>query len=458
MNWEKWIEGAYWVYDFADRAVTARQSREKLVEAQHRKFRRLAWHVWDHSPFYRSVMEQRRLDPATCQVGDFPELTKQDLVDNFDEIVTDRRLSLRVVRDFHEQNHDPTVLLDDRYYVVRTSGSSSQIGYLAYSAREWIRGCSHLLRFAPGMRFRKRSAWIGCAGHFAGVTVGLTGKRGINRLFYDCRMFDVSRPLAEIVAGLNEFQPHLLSGYAAALNLIAQEQAAGRLRLAPRRIVNSGEPLPVALRRFLEHTFQAPVSNLYSATETLFMGAACNATDGMWLFEDDLIFEIFDDHLCITNLFNRTTPLIRYRLNDSLVLQDSVAPAGPFRRVQEIVGRAERLLIFRNNSGEREFVHPIFILVLDIPNVPFYQLRLLGENEFVFRIQLRSGLSAIERQQTIEKTRLMLLGVLEAKNLHQSVSFRIEEVASFEIEKNRGKFKVIDFTELDQKREPACAA
>jgi phenylacetate-coenzyme A ligase PaaK-like adenylate-forming protein len=447
MNWKKWIEVFFWIHDFADRDILARASRGRLEAAQQRRFRRLVRHVWRHSPYYHSLMRARDLDPETCRVGDFPEMSKQDLIDHFDDIVTDRRISRKVVRDFLERDHDPTVLLDDRYYVVRTSGSSSQIAYLAYTAREWIRGCSHHLRFAPGPRLRKRSAWIGCDGHHAGVTVGMTGRRGINRLFYDCRMFDISRPLAEIVAGLNAFQPHLLSGYSAALNLMAQEQAAGRLRLAPKQIVNSGEPLPVELRRFLEEAFRAPVSNLYSASETLFMGAACNATDGMCLFEDDLIFEVFDDRVCITNLFNRTTPLIRYRLDDALVLQEGLSPGTPFRRVREIVGRSERMLMFRNSRGEREFVHPMHILVLDIPDVPFFQLRILNEREFVVRVQLRAGLSRAARQQALETARQRVAEVLAAKHLDQSVTFQIEEVTSFELEKSKGKFKVIEFEE-----------
>ncbi|MGE5195051.1 MAG: phenylacetate--CoA ligase family protein [Deltaproteobacteria bacterium] len=448
MNWKKWAEGAWWIHDFADRAIISCASRQKLEAAQERRFRRLARHVWRRSPFYRQLMRARNLDPETCRVGDFPEMTKQDLIDHFDEIVTDPQVSLKVVREFLERTNDATALLDDRYYVVQTTGSSSHVGYVVYTAREWIRGCSHTLRFAPGMRLRKRAAWVGCNGHFTGATVAMTGTRGINRLFYNCRMFDISRRLTDIVAGLNAFQPHLLSGYAAALNLIAREQAEGRLGLAPRRIVNSGEPLPAELRRFLERTFQAPVSNLYSATETLFLGAAENDRDGMCLFEDDLIFEFFDDHTCVTNLFNRTTPLIRYRLNDALVLQEGAAAGkGPFRRVKEIVGRSERLLIFRNNHGEREFVHPLLILALDIPNVPFFQLRLLSESEFVFRVDLRGGLSAAQRRKTVENTRAQLTRILAAKRLEQSVSFRIEVVPSFEFERRRGKFRVIEFAE-----------
>src|SRR5258708_5448137 len=128
MNWKKWIEGAWWLHDFVDRAMMARASREQLEAAQQRRFRRLVRHVWRHSPYYRSLMNARNLDPETCRVGDFPEMSKQDLIDHFDDIVTDPRISLKVVREFQERNSDPTVLLDDRYYIVRTSGSSSQIG------------------------------------------------------------------------------------------------------------------------------------------------------------------------------------------------------------------------------------------------------------------------------------------------------------------------------------------
>ncbi|HTI51244.1 MAG TPA: hypothetical protein VL475_09845, partial [Planctomycetaceae bacterium] len=124
-----------------------------------------------------------------------------------------------------------------------------------------------------------------------------------------------------------------------------------------------------------------------------------------------------------------------------------LSPGTPFRRVREIVGRSERMLMFRNNRGEREFVHPIFVLVLDIPDVPFFQLRILNENEFIFRVQLRSGLSAAARQEALEMARKRLTEVLAAKHLDRSVSFRIEEVVSFELEESRGKFKVIEFEE-----------
>jgi hypothetical protein len=44
-------------------------------------------------------------------------------------------------------------------------------------------------------------------------------------------------PMDEIVRGLNHCQPTHLASYASALGMLASEARAGRLRIAPRRIL-----------------------------------------------------------------------------------------------------------------------------------------------------------------------------------------------------------------------------
>ena len=70
-----------------------------------------------------------------------------------------------------------------------------------------------------------------------------------------------------------------------------------------------------------ERVFGARVLNVYATTEMLVVGMAEPKSEGMVLLEDDLWIEVHDDHLLVTNLRNRTTPLIRY------VLSDAVAPS-----------------------------------------------------------------------------------------------------------------------------------
>jgi hypothetical protein len=69
--------------------------------------------------------------------------------------------------------------------------------------------------------------------------------------------------------------------------------------------------------------------------------------DHVQLLDDDLMFELHDDHLFCTNLFNRTLPLIRYRLDDRL------EPLGTDRRrITRITGRVETRVWLRNVHGE----------------------------------------------------------------------------------------------------------
>ena len=67
------------------------------------------------------------------------------------------------------------------------------------------------------------------------------------------------------------------------------------------------------------------------------MGLSRPEDGGMYLLEDDLIFELEADHTCVTNLFNRTLPLIGYRMEDVLLPLESAPGSWPFRKVREIV-------------------------------------------------------------------------------------------------------------------------
>jgi len=79
--------------------------------------------------------------------------------------------------------------------------------------------------------------------------------------------FPVTWPIAEIAAGLNAYRPTTLVGYASALTVLAAEARAGRLRIAPRRIVSTAEPLAPHARSAIEQAFGAPLSNTWGTWE-----------------------------------------------------------------------------------------------------------------------------------------------------------------------------------------------
>jgi phenylacetate-coenzyme A ligase PaaK-like adenylate-forming protein len=196
-------------------------------------------------------------------------------------------------------------------------------------------------------------------------------------------LFPVTRPLDQIVAGLNALRPTVLMGYASFLPRLALEAQAGRLRIAPRRIITISEPLLPELRALLEQTWQVPVANAYGMSEGLFSGFCGHASH---LPDDLCIIEAIDAagrpvptgaraaRILVTNLYNRALPLIRYEVTDELMISPGACACGcAFRRIDDPQGRAEDTFTYPQGS----VIHPhVFRSVLGAePAVIEYQVR-----------------------------------------------------------------------------------
>ncbi|MCO4253450.1 hypothetical protein [Pseudarthrobacter raffinosi] len=188
---------------------------------------------------------------------------------------------------------------------------------------------------------------------------------------------DVTAPIEETVAALNQFQPRVLVGYASALKPLAAEQRAGRLRISPQGVMSASEVLspPTALE--LEAAWGSGPFDVYAATETAGIASPCNYRN-RHVYEDLLIIEPVDQagnpvragttgaKLLVTVLFSRTLPLIRYEMSDTVRLGGRGCPCGrPFTLLEDIEGRIEDVLQLPGKEGEVS-VHPfVFHHALD---------------------------------------------------------------------------------------------
>lgn len=432
-----------WLRALAEHRRNSRSSREAIDANHRRKFRELANYVWNRSPFYRDIMSERRIDPTNCCPEDFPVLTKREAIEQFDRIVTDPRVSRSKIEQFLEGSTDPTELMDGQFHVLHTSGSSGSVGYFVFSHEAWIKGSCHVVRLSPLSLCRKRIAYVSVInGHFAGVSLMLTGNHGTNNLFYDVRPFDVNTPISRLLQALNEFQPHVLGGPAAVLQILASAQETGRLRIRPKFVSNGGEPLTAATHEHLVRAFQAPVSNIYASSEHLFMGFQFPDSEGIYLLEDDLIFELHSDHTCVTNLFNYTMPLIRYRMDDILVPDERCDGRLPFKKVRELIGRFEEAPVFTNRHGEVDFIHPFMILEFLVRGLLAWQFVCLDKTSFVFRAQYEPGLNDLEKQATRLRIFERMRSILAEKEM-DNVRFDVEDVDELPVDPRSGKFRMI---------------
>lgn len=436
------LESYRWIKALWDQHCNTRMSREQLEAAQLRKFRRLVTYAQRHSPYYRALIEEREINPARCVPTDFPVLTKLEVIQHFDELVTDRRITRARITEFLASSTDPAEMFEGRFHVVHTSGTSGTVGYFVFSHAAWIKGSVHVVRVSP-LRWRRRTAFIAATrGHFAGASLMLTGNEGSNWFFYNVRALDVGQPLSQIIEGLNRFQPKMLCGYATMLKVLAEAQERGELHIKPTQLGSGGEPLLPEVKAYLERVFKVRVFNDYASSEHLHMAMTLPGCEGMFLMEDDLIFELNEDHTCVTNLFNETMPLIRYRMDDVLVPEPGLTNKYPFTRVKEIVGRNEDTLRFTNSHGREDFIHPIVIVEFIVSGLNGWQIVLESDTSFRFRARLDASLTPDEQRTTLEQIRKKLSAILDEKEM-SNVKFQIDPVDTLEIDPHSGKFRLV---------------
>ncbi|HVY64007.1 MAG TPA: hypothetical protein VHH11_04215 [Gammaproteobacteria bacterium] len=421
-------------------------TRAELEALQLRKFRRLVRHVNARSPYYRSIIAERGIDVARCEPGDFPVLTKSLLMQRFDEIVTVPGITKQTIAAFLARSKDPTELFEGKYRVIHTSGSSGEVGYFVYSPQDWARGTAIRPRGRGAPRKRKgkfRMAYFAATdGHYAGVTLVGALRSGIVRLFVDLKLLEVNRPLADTIAELNEFQPDVLAGYTTALKILAEQQRDGALDLRYlTHIATAGEVTTEADRAFLEQTFACGLTNTYGCSEHLGFGGSPPGSSNIVLYDDDLMFEFHPDHSVITNLFNYTLPLIRYRMADILRPVDSGAHA-PYLVIESLVGRSELQPKFRNRDGVEDFVSPHTINEIFVPGVARFQLQLTGEDEFRFMVCLDASLDAAARAAAVEGVARRLREILAHKRM-ENVRFEVVAADDLPVNPRTRKFQLI---------------
>ncbi len=364
-----------------------RGSRDQLLAIQARHLDHLLAYTAQHSPFYRERWGGGT--PRATDLSELEPLTRTDLVQHTDQVLTDRSLNRQLLYDWLDKPGRRS------YVVAATSGTAGEPVIVPFSRRGWCMGLAYFQR--GGMRFYSsfqdalRSAWrIAAIGthnpHHLSTQLGDSTFVGpLPRLRLAAGM-----ALDDLIEQLQRFRPTMLSGYPSVLDLLAKAQLAGELSIAPRKVTTGGETLPPGFRDRARAAWQAEVFDLYGLTETHVFAWECQAHAGMHIDEDAVILEVVDeqnrvlppgeegDAVLVTSLVNETLPIIRYRVDDVLQITDAPCACGlPFARIVSVEGRREEWLILRQASGASLSLRPSVVEgpLQSMPDVRRFQLR-----------------------------------------------------------------------------------
>jgi putative adenylate-forming enzyme len=337
-------------------------SRDDLLAFQAKKLFELRSFALAHSPFYAE--RHRGLEGAPLE--GLPTVTKAELMERFDDLVTDREVRLAEV-ELHLETATVKDLFRGRYRVAATGGTTGRRGVFLADPHEWTTVLASYARayawagLNPSLTNRIRMAVVSSTNpsHQSSI-VGAS----VASPFVPTLRLDAAAPTPETVGRLNRFGPNALVGYASVLRQLALEQQAGRLAIAPRAVFSASEVLTDETRSLIRSAFGVPATNVYAATETAGLASECRAGH-LHRYEDLVIAEIvgpdnrpvppgeFGAKLLVTVLFSRTQPLIRYELSDRVAASTAQPDDLPFATLAGIEGREEEVLELAGVS-----VHP----------------------------------------------------------------------------------------------------
>ncbi|MFN7994277.1 MAG: AMP-binding protein [Bryobacteraceae bacterium] len=352
------------------RALHARRKTERscrwtpaeLKERQREGVAAIRGWAYHNSPFYRRF--HRGLEGRP--LNDLPVLTKAELMDGFDELVTDRMVRLQDVEE-HLSVPSSGRLYRDRYVALATSGSTGRRGVFLFDQHEWVTALTSIsrpmmwagLRPSPFRRVRTAMVASTSPSHYS----ARVGQSLATRVMPTLRL-DASLPLEFMVRRLNVWRPEVLMAYPSVLRPLAEEQIGGRLRIPLRIVAASAEVLPPETRQLVRQAWQVGVWDTYGATEYAPIAAECDY-GRKHLFEGGAVIEIVDergrpvppgitgDRVLLTVFNRRTQPLIRYEITDRIRLSGRECECGrPFRVVEQIEGRVEETLYFDGRHGK----------------------------------------------------------------------------------------------------------
>jgi phenylacetate-coenzyme A ligase PaaK-like adenylate-forming protein len=332
-------------------------SREKLDHWQRERVRELVAYAVEHSPFYR-----RRLGPDAPHrpLGILPSVEKADLMADPEAVLTGP--------------------LPDGTVSLATGGSSRVRGTFHYTSAEWCWVLAAAMRAFQliGVPPGTRSAFVVADSE---DNMGAQISRDLGAGAPNQR-FDPTRPLPQLAAELESYQPQFLTGYASALAVLAGEQLAGRLRIAPRMVASTSEPRTPEMADRMRAAWGVEPFDMYAATEVGPLALDCDRHRGLHVMDGLVVLEVVDaedrpvapgetgERVLLTALHRQLQPVIRYVLLDRVRAATDPCPCGrPHRLITAVEGRVDDVLMLPGP------VHPsAFVPVAELPGVREFQI------------------------------------------------------------------------------------
>lgn len=219
---------------------------------------------------------------------------------------------------------------------------------------------------------------------------------------------------------IKKFKPKAFLGYPSSIYLLAQLFKENSINFNIPLVFTSSETLYENQKDFIEKEFNCKICDWYGNAERTI---ALQKED--LFYEEPYLYSINEfesDYVITTNLINDSFPLIRYKVDDSFILQDS--------KIKTVLGRNDDFIILKDGTKIGRIDH----IFKGLHGIKFAQI-------------IQNKINEIDINIVIDNFEVFNLDVLKKKikeRLGEEIIYTINYISEKEIiYMNSGKFKMV---------------
>ena len=395
-------------------------SPEQVQAWQEEKLHALMEHVYNHTKYYRRIMDERGLKPGDIRAAEdlkkLPIINKEIAYAHFDEIVPDNLASI-----LHRKG--------------KTGGTTGQPMYYYCDENTWGYVTAAKIHYWSKTSYSYGDTFVamGSASLFA-------KKPSLVRRIYDkirnevpMNTVNLTDELCEKYIGIIHMKKiRFIYGYAASIYIFTKYVAAHQIDLKQiEAVFTTSEALTDEYRELIARTYDCKVVDCYGARDA---GITAYETDYHYyevgynaIAEVVNEFEPNTGTLLSTNLLNYSFPLIRYQFGDEVELLPQKEESGAYNGqvIKRIIGRTSDVMRLENGHN---MTATGFSMIMKEFDVKAFAFNKVGVNEVTLQIEPIKG--KFDKKQEAEIRRVIYLYIGEDAKLN------IEYVEKFEPLKN----------------------
>jgi phenylacetate-CoA ligase len=334
---------------------------EKLRELRDARVSKTVGYAAETVPYYRSLFKKINIDPQEIRTAD-----ELDFLPSLDKEMVRKTPHLFVSTSRKGRNSIPfttsgTTGMPLKFY----HDPNSLLANIAFGERE-----REVITNMYERNLGYRELHIGFPGDTGREVRNFYSKMTFIPLRPERLTLSVVEPIECVVDAVNSFRPDVLKSYGSYLGMFFRTLRSREIEMyPPRMLMYIADSMPWEERNLIENEFGIPVLSIYNAVEVFKIGFFCEKRKGFHLHEDLCHVKIVNANgekvasgekgeVVISNLVNRGTVLLNYRLGDIASISSEKCSCGRTSPLLiELEARETDIIALPNG----DFLHPMSV-------------------------------------------------------------------------------------------------